>query len=138
MGAPHVWLKGAIEAAAAGVLAWPVEMTGRGDPPYVVYVRAGTTREPVLADALEVSPDPDSTPPAARFLVVVYAGSYVQAWEIASAITSAIHRFSGSAHGETIDSCMVLDERDGEAEYLDGAETPTYTVEVDVEIRWEE
>jgi hypothetical protein len=138
MGAPHVWLKGAIEAAAAPVLAWPVEMTGKGDPPYAVYVRGGTTRDPVLADELEAQPQPDELPPVARFLVVVYAPSYVQAWEISDAIVGEIHRFKGTAFGETIDSCFVVDERDGEAEYLDGAETPTYTVELDVEIRYSE
>lgn len=138
MGAPHVWLKAAIEAAAPGILAWPVGNTSTGNPPYVVYIRAGTEREQLLSDELDATPLPDETPPVAKFLVVVYGSSYVQAWEIATAITSAVHRFTGSAHGQTIDSCMVMDERDGAAEYQDGSESPTYSVEIDLEIRWQE
>lgn len=138
MGAPHIWLRGAIEATVSGLKAWPVENTGRGDPPYVLYTRSGTTRELVLADSLTSSPSADDLSPVARFNIVVYAPTYVQAWEIASAITAAINRFKGSAHGETIDSCIVTDERDGFAGYQDGSETPTYTVEIDAAIRWQE
>lgn len=137
MGAPHVWLKSAIEAAAAGVTAWPVE-AGEVAPPYVIYAREGTTREQLLADEFEALPSADVLAPVARFAVVIYADSYVQAWEISGAIAASIHKFSGSGSGQTIDHCLVLDERDGEAIYLDGREQPTYTVEQSVEIRFEE
>jgi hypothetical protein len=132
MGAPHNFLRSAIEAAATGVTAWPVEMTAGGEPPYITYTRESTTREPVLDD------EEDEPPPIARYTVVIYADSYVQAWEIAGQITAGIHRFKGSAYGQTIDHCLVLDERDGEAGYLDGREQPTYTVEQAVEIRFQE
>lgn len=138
MGAPHNFLRSAIEAAAPGVTAWPVEMTGGGEPPYVTYTREGTTREQLLDDTFDADPDPDELPPVARYTVVIYADSYVQAWEIAGQITAAIHRFKGSAAGQTIDHCLVLDERDGEAGFLDGREQPTYTVEQAVEIRFQE
>lgn len=139
MGAPHVWLRAAIEeAAGSGVTAWPVEMTdGSADPPYVIYSRAETIRELLLPDSLEDSPVADECGAAAVFTVLVYADSYVQAWEIADAITSAIHKFSGSAHGETIHECLVVEENDGDAEYLEGREQPTYTVELSVRIRWQ-
>jgi hypothetical protein len=138
MGAPHNWLKAAIEAAAAGVNAFPVEMTGGGDPPYIIYRREQTERAGILADTLDYSPGPNELPPVARFEVVVYADSYVEAWEIAEAISAAIHRFSGSEHGETIHECQVVDERDGDAGYLEGREQPTYTVELAVDIRYQE
>lgn len=137
MGAPHVWLKAAIEAAATGVTAWPVE-AGDVAPPYVIYGREGTTREQLLDDTFDAEPEPDEIPPVARFTVVIYADSYVQAWEISGSIAAAIHRFKGSAEGQTIDHCLVHDERDGEAIYLDGREQPTYTVEQSVEIRFQE
>jgi hypothetical protein len=136
--APHNWLKAAIEAASAGVYAWPVEMTGQGDPPYVIYTREQTERQPLLSDTLDYSPGMNELPPVARFEVVVYADSYVEAWEIAGLIAAAIHRFKGSEHGETIHECQVVDERDGDAGYLEGREQPTYTVEMAVEIRYEE
>jgi hypothetical protein len=138
MGAPHNWLKAAIEAATGTVYAWPVEMTGQGDPPYVIYQREQTVREALLEDTLDYSPGSNALPPVARFELMVYADSYVAAWEIAGQIQAAIHRFSGSEHGETIHECQVLDERDGEAGYLEGREQPTYTVEMTVEIRYEE
>jgi hypothetical protein len=138
MGSPHNWVKGAIEAATSGIYAWPVEMTGGGDPPYIIYTREQTTREPLLSDALGSIPADDVMPPTARFTVVTYADSYAQAWQIAGQIRAAIHRFSGSAHGETIQQSFVIDERDGDAGYLDGREQPTYTVEQTVEIAYRE
>jgi hypothetical protein len=137
MGAPHVWLRSAIESAS-GVTAWPVEMTGSVSPPYVVYMRENTTRQLVLADALDDTPSPDQLGPVARFSLVIYCDSYVQAWTIAKSIADAIHRFTGTVDGTTIAYCLVADERDGMSGYLDGREQPTYTVEQTVEISWEE
>jgi hypothetical protein len=131
MGAPHVWLKSAIEAAAAGVLAYPVEMTGGGEPPYVIYVREATSRDSETLDVVGVSP-------AARFAVTVYADSYVEAWQIAGSIYGDLHNFQGTAEGEVIESCLVLDERDGDAGYLEGREQPTFTVEQTIEVRFQE
>jgi hypothetical protein len=138
MSAPHNWLKAAIEDATGsqGVTAWPVEMTGTGEPPYAIYTRTGTSRELVLTDTLDESPSADECPPLATFSVVVYADSYVEAWEIADAIASAIHKFAGTAHGETIQEASVIEERDGDAGFLEGREQPTYTVELTIQIRW--
>lgn len=137
MAEPHVWLKEAIEAAAE-VTAWPVGMTGTGGPPFVVYAREGTAREQILADLMSTTPALDTTPPVATFTVGIYADDYVQAWGIAADITGAIHKFSGTAHGSTIDSCLVVDEKDGMADYLDGRDTPTYIVEITAQVRWQE
>lgn len=143
MGSPHVWLKAAIEDATGSgsgseVTAWPVEMTGSGDPPYVIYNRTATVRELILPDALDEVPEVDSLPPVATFTVAVYADSYVEAWEIADAITLAIHKFSGSAHGETIQHALVTDVADGDSGFLEGREQPTFTVELTVEITYQE
>jgi hypothetical protein len=137
MGTPHVWLKEAIEAATSET-AWPVGMTGTEAPPFVIYAREATGREQVLADTFSATPAEDQINPVARFLVAVYCDDYVQAWDLAGQITAAIHKFTGTAHGTTIEHCMVLDERDGQPDYLEGRETPTYTVELSVEIRWNE
>lgn len=136
MSAPHVWLKEAIETAVDGLTVWPVECTGRIDPPYVVYSRQSTTRQQLLADTLDPDPEDDMTPPVAKFTIVIFATGYEHGWEIARAIAAAIHRFSGSASGWTIESCFVTDERDGPAGFLEGSEQPTYTVEQTVEIAW--
>jgi hypothetical protein len=143
MGSPHVWLKAAIEDATGSgsgydVTAWPVEMTGTGDPPYVIYNRTATIREQLLPDALDDLPEFDEVPPVATFQVSVFADSYVQAWEIADAITAAIHRFKGSADGETIEKCLVVDVADGDSGFLEGREQPTFTVELTVEITYQE
>lgn len=136
MSAPHVWLRERIEEAVDGLTVWPVECTDRRDPPYVVYLRESTTREQLLEDTLESTPDSDSVPPTATFGVVTFANSYAQAWGIASEITNAIHKVSADESGLTIHSCLVTDERDGQAGYLEGKDTPTYTVEQTVEIVW--
>ena len=137
MPAPHVWLRNAIETAT-GATAWPVGMTGTDGPPFVIYARENTTREQVLADAFASSPSEDQINPVARFLVAIYADDYVQAWDIAGQVTAAIHKFAGTVDGTTIEHCLVLDERDGQPDYMDGRETPTFTVELSVEIRWNE
>jgi hypothetical protein len=97
-----------------------------------------TRREQVLADTFDDTPAADQVNPVARFLVAVYADDYVQAWTVAGQITAAIHKFAGTADGTTVEHCLVLDERDGQPDYLEGRETPTYTVELSVEIRWAE
>ena len=137
MPTPHVWLKEAIEAATSET-AWPVGMTGTEAPPFVIYAREATGREQVLADTFDDTPVADQINPVARFLVAVYADDYVQAWTLAGQITAAIHKFTGTAYGTAIEHCLVLDERDGQPDYLEGRETPTYTVELSVEIRWAE
>lgn len=137
MSAPHVWLRERIEDAT-GVDAFPVEVTGSNLPPYVVYVRDQTTREQVLEETLgSVPPSPAFVPPVAVFTVTIYADSYVQAWDIAGDITGSIHNVSDEASGLTIHECLVIDEKDGMAGYLEGRETPTYTVEQTIQIRWE-
>lgn len=133
---PEKWIKGAIEDAVADCQAWPVAMTGTGDPPYVVYFREGTTRELVLDDTLDDTPGTNQLPPVATFRLDIYADSHVQAWEIAEAVGAALNRFKGPAGEITIDRCLLADERDGDAVRLEGREDPTYIVEQTYEIAW--
>lgn len=138
MAAPHNWLRAAIEQAAS-VTAWPVENTAAPGqagyiPPYVVFSRENTAIEQSLDDSIET----DTVDSVAKFTVVVYADSYVQVWQIAGLISVAIHKFSGTAYGEAIGYCLVLDKRDGDTGYVDGSEQPTYTVEIAVEIGFQE
>jgi hypothetical protein len=127
---PEKWIKGAIEDAAEDCLAWPVAMTGTGDPPYVVYFREGTARDSLLGDI--------AAAPVATFRLDIYADSHVQAWEIAEAVGTALNRFKGTAYGLTIELCLLTDERDGDAVRLDGREDPTYIVEQTYTISWQE
>lgn len=136
MSAPHVWLREQIEDAT-GVDAFPVEVTGSNLPPYVVYVRDTTAREMVLPDTLEAVPEAGLLPPVATFTLTIYADSYVQAWEIAGQIVGAVHKVSVDESGLTIHESIVVDEKDGAAGYLEGRDSPTYTVEQTIQIRWE-
>lgn len=142
-GKPHVWLKAAIEEAVEGVTAWPLENTAGQDepgynPPYAIYRREGTEREPPLSDGFGATPGPDKFPPMARYTVEVFADSYVSAWDITNAIVAAVHRFKGSAGDETILRSFVVDALDGEVVILEGRKQPTFIVEVVLEIHYAE
>lgn len=134
-GEPHIWLKAAIEEAS-GLEAFPVEKTTGGEPPYVVYVRDATESETLLDDDLDSEPEPSQFPALASFTVAVYADKYVDAWSSARDIYLALNRFRDLEGSTIIESCYVTDKRDGEITYLDGREQATYSVELDVEIRF--
>lgn len=135
-GQPQLWLKSAIESAS-GLDAYPVECTDRTvEPPYVTYVRDGTESEPILDDDLGSDSGPDQFPALASFTVTVYADSNVEAWEQARDIYLALNRFRDLEASQIIESCYVIDKRDGELTYLEGREQPTWSVELDVEIRF--
>lgn len=137
MSAPHVWLREQIEDATE-ITAWPVEMTGNLMPPYVVYVREETARDVALtlADAINGPIAEDIS--AATFAVTIYADSYVQAWEVADQVAGAVHNVSGGGGDAYIQHSKVVSQRDGSAGYLDGREQPTFTVDLSVQILFEE
>ena len=137
MSAPQVWLRSAIEDAT-GYDAYPLGVPEGAAPPYVVYSRTGTGRELVLADALGDPAGGSSVPPVASITVEVYRDDYVQVWETSTAIVGAIHGFAGEVDGVEITSCLVTDEKDGDPVFLEGRDTPTYVVELAVEIRFVE
>jgi hypothetical protein len=135
MAAPQIWLRSAIEAAA-GCEAHPL-MTPEGlAPPYVVYTRTGTAREQLVADTLDDPAPGTMLPPVASIGVDIYVDDYVAVWETADAVVGAIHGFAGVYDDTTIESCLVLDQADGDPVMLDGRDTPTYVVTLTVEIRW--
>lgn len=132
MPVPQVWLREAIEAAA-GCEAHPLGVPEGLNPPYVVYTRAGTTREQLLNDTLDDPAGGSSVPPVANLNVEVYRDDYVQVWETSAAIVAAIHGYAG---GDVL-SCVVADEADAEPVFLDGRDTPTYVVQLTVEIKFQ-
>jgi hypothetical protein len=136
---PESWLYEAIEAAAgSGVEAYPVSYTGGAEPPYVVFRRASTTPQLVLEDLLGSTPAGDAFARQATYTVEIYADGYLEAREIAQAISDALHRFTGPADELTIEHCLLVDDTDSAAVYLEGREVPTYIVEQTYQIAWSE
>ena len=138
MPTPEKWLHPAIEAALDDVYAWPIAMTGASDPPYVLYAREATVRELVLEDTLDLVPEADELPAVATFGLQILADSYLQAKEIAAAISADLHRFTGPGGGGTIHWCLHDDERDSDAVFLEGREVPTYIIEQTYRVSWSE
>jgi hypothetical protein len=140
---PHVWLRSAIESAFEGLTAWPVANTSKKgsatyEPPYAVYVRTGTEIDRHLGEALDESPQPNECPPKASFTIEVYADSYAEAWVIANAISSKLDRFAGEYGEEVIVASFVTDRSDSDVVLLDGREQPTYVLEIQVEVYFQE
>ena len=129
MSSPEAWIKATIEAAA-GCPAYPLIVTEDVPPPYVMYARNGTQRETELNGVVGW--------PVGTFGVEVYSDSYADAKAKADAIRVALHNFSGTAAGSTIDVCNLTDEQDGQPVFLDGRDVPTYLVEHTYLIRWSE
>jgi hypothetical protein len=135
MAAPQIWLRSAIEAAA-GCEAHPLITPEGLVPPYVIYVRTATARDTLLSDVLDSPATGTETPPTATFTVEVYVDDYVAVWAAADQIAAAIHGFAGEHEGTTIEAAAVVDQSDGEPVFFEGRDTPTYVVEITVEVRW--
>lgn len=135
MAAPQIWLRSAIEAAAeceAHPLITPEGLT----PPYVIYERTGTSREPLLSDTLDDPAGGTETPPTAAVTILVFADDYVDVWTRADAIVAAINGYAGTHETTVIESCLVAGQNDSEPVFFDGRDTPTYVVEITAEIMW--
>lgn len=135
MATPQIWLRSAIEAAA-GCEAHPLIIPEGLAPPYVIYNRTGTERPLLLADTLDDPAGGSETPPTASLTVSVFADDYVDVWEMADAIAQAIHCYAGGSDDVEIESCLVASQADVDPVFFDGRDTPTYVVEMTVEIRW--
>lgn len=135
MPSPQVWLRSTIEAAA-NIQAHPIETPEGLAPPYVIYERTGTNREALVSDTLDSPAGGTEIPPVATMSVMVFADDYVAVWDLSATIVAALHGFSGSHEGTTIEAAIVTDEKDQTPVYLDGRDTPTYVVEQTVEVRW--
>jgi hypothetical protein len=124
---PETWLRGAIETAA-GCPAWPMAVPEGAPTPFLVYRRTGTARERTLE--FEV----DS--PLATFQVWIVADSYLAAKELGERIRKGCDNFNGSEGGLTIEHCFLADESDGDVDYDEGQDKPTYTIQQTYEIRF--
>lgn len=129
---PEQWLKAAIEAAG-GCLAYPMEAPEGAALPYVVYGRTSTQRQTLLAGATTIN-----VRPSGQFQVLVYAPGYFVAKTLAESIRNGLHNFNGTASGVTIRECLIVEELDGQPDYLEGQDKPTYAVEQSYQIRWED
>ena len=124
---PETWLRGAIETAA-GCQAWPLAVSEGVSPPFIVYRRASTLRERSLLQSMES--------PVASFNVWIVASSYIAAKELAELVRLGVDGFKGSGGGLTIDHAYLTDESDGDVDYDEGQDKPTFTVQQTYEIRF--
>ncbi|MFM8771293.1 MAG: DUF3168 domain-containing protein [Candidatus Kapaibacterium sp.] len=129
MASPEAWLSAAIETVS-DCPAYPMAAPEGKAPPFVIYGRTATTREQQL--------DGTDDAPIGTFQVTIYVDGYLAAKTTADAIREAVNNFSGSANGSTILSVHLTDEVDGDPEFLDGRDMPTYVVEHTYSITWEE
>ncbi len=131
MSSPEAWLKATIEAAASGATAWPLVPAESAPTPFVVYARSSTDR-PIQMSGLTGFAE-------GVFSLEVCSDPWTSARAAADAIRAAIHNFTGTASGATIDHAFVTDERDGTPVYADGRDTPLYyVIDLTVSIRWQE
>lgn len=130
MAYPEAWLKATIEDAA-GCSAFPLVVPEGTVPPFVVYNRASTDRERTLDDYYG---DPQGT-----FNVEIYADGYIQAKQIADNVRAACHAFQGvSSDGVEIVESLLASEADGDPEFMEGRDTPTYVIVHEYFIRWKD
>lgn len=135
MAVPQTWFYAAVEAAS-GCSAYPLGVPEGVATPFVVYGRSATTREMVLEDTLQAEPLMDILPPVGTFQVQIYADGYLAAWAIADAIRAALHKFAGTVGDVTVDSCLLIEEADGDPVMFDGRDSPTYVVDQTYQVRW--
>lgn len=129
MASPEAWLSSAIETAS-GCPAYPLAVPEGKAPPFVIYGRQSTTREQQLDGTFDA--------PIGTFRVTIYVDGYLAAKTTADAIRQSVNNFTGSGGGSTILSVHLTDEVDGDPEFLEGRDLPTYVVEHTYSISWEE
>ena len=135
MPSPQIWLRSAIEAAA-GCNAYPKDSPDDAVAPYAVYERSATSRPLALSDSLDSPAGGSAQSPTAAMTVQVFSQDYLDVWAKAEAIVAAVHMFSGEAGGVTIESSIVVDEKDAEPIFYEGEDLPIYVVEITLEVRW--
>lgn len=126
---PESWLHARLEKAS-GVRAFPLHVPRGQSLPFVYFQREDTFRERDLMGNVGS--------PVASFVVAVFAKQYMQAKEMAAAIRLGVDDFSGSENGVTIQHASIVSENDAFPDYEDGVDTPTYGVEIRLEVRFEE
>lgn len=129
MASPEAWLSSTIETVA-GCPAYPMAAPEGRLPPFVIYGRTATDRQQQLDGIFDA--------PVGTFQVQIYDDGYLAVKTTADAVRAAVNNFNGSASGSQILSVQLTDERDGDPEYLEGRDMPTYVVEHAYTIRWVE
>lgn len=131
--APEAWLWGAIETATS-YDAYPLSAPDNAAAPYVVFARTGTTRTNDLGGPADV--------PAGQFSVEIYCDGYKAGKDLADLVRGGLNGVSGdftvSEGTVTILGVELIDERDGPPVLLEGRERPTYVIEQDYTITWQE
>lgn len=128
---PETWINAAIEEATEAPC-YPLVVPESVSPPFVVYYRDGTERE------ISRSFDGDAAGPLGSFIVEIYADGFEAVKTIADQIRAALHDFNGETGGLTIDESRLIMERDGTPVFMEGRDRPTYVVEQNYAIRWQE
>lgn len=129
MASPEAWISSTIESAA-GCPAYPMAAPEGLVPPFAIYGRTATVREQQLDGTFDS--------PAGTFAVTIYVDGYLAAKTVADAIRGGLNNFKGPGAGAEILSVQLTDELDGDPEFLEGRDTPTYVIEHTYQIRWEE
>lgn len=126
---PEAWVKATAEAAAA-ITVWPMAAPEGTQPPYAIYGLDSVER-PEQTSGLTGFAD-------GQFVLMVYADSYSEVVAKTNAIRAALHNFSGTGSGATIDRTYVAGPVDRDYVTLDGRDRPTFVRELTVDIRWRE
>lgn len=129
MAYPETWINAAIEDATDAPC-YPMVVPESQAPPFIVYWREATDRE--------LSFDGDAGHPVGTFWVQIYADTFEAVKSIADQVREALHNFNGESGDLMIDHSDLALERDGTPVYIEGRDRPTYTVEQNYTIRWQE
>lgn len=129
MASPEAWLWGAIEAAV-DCDCYPLLAPDNLEPPYVVFTRSSTSRAATMIGA--------ESAPVGTFMVEIYSDGYKAGKDIADQVREALNNFTGAAAGVTILDTTLADESDGDPEFLEGRDKPTYVIEQQYLITWQE
>jgi hypothetical protein len=129
MARPEQWLRATLEAAS-GCRVFPVIAPENSLPPFVIYQRTLTTRERITTENVCV--------PVATFAVWIHADTYLEGKDLADRVRLGVDNFKGVTQTVTIERAFLTDESDGEPVDFAGEGKPTYTVQLQFEIRYRE
>ena len=76
--------------------------------------------------------------PLATFAVVVFADKYIDAKELANKARMGVDNFTGDGGGVTILHAYLTAEADGDVQYFQGEDIPTYSVAQTYDVRFRE
>lgn len=126
---PEAWVKATAEAAG-GCNAYPLTAPEGASPPFVTYGLDQAER-PEQTSGLTGYAD-------GQFVLQAYADTYAGVVSLSNALRAALHNFSGTGSGATIDRTYVSGPVDRDYVTLEGRDRPTFVRELTVDIRWRE